>query len=126
MGAPGSTRRAPFPSLRSRFLSRSHHRRPGVKRVGMGGFQMFDGNLGTPIFVERRLVWMTPERKDAFPPRRGERKASIRIEDLLTMRSGTDYHEGGPTSPHAWLNRRLWGGPGSRTGRATRTREGCT
>ena len=38
-----------------------------------------------------------------------ERKASIRIEDLLTMRSGTDYHERGLGSPHAWLNLRPWG-----------------
>src|SRR5215211_4102824 len=27
-----------------------------MKRVGIGGFQMFDGSLGTPQFVEKRLV----------------------------------------------------------------------
>src|SRR5512146_2882252 len=37
-----------------------------MKRVGIGGMQMFDGNLGTPVFVDKRLVWMTPEWKDAF------------------------------------------------------------
>ena len=31
-----------------------------MKRVGIGGMQMFDGSLGTPQFVENRLVWMTP------------------------------------------------------------------
>ncbi len=32
-----------------------------MKRVGIAGMQMFDGNLGTPQFVDKRLVWMTPE-----------------------------------------------------------------
>jgi CubicO group peptidase (beta-lactamase class C family) len=34
-----------------------------------------------------------------------DRKRAITIEDLLTMRSGTDYHERGPASPHFQLNR---------------------
>jgi hypothetical protein len=37
-----------------------------MKRTGIAGMQMFDGNLGTPQFVDKRLVWMTPEWKDAF------------------------------------------------------------
>jgi CubicO group peptidase (beta-lactamase class C family) len=47
---------------------------------------------------------------DFFPDMKGianmdERKASIRLKDLLTMRSGTDYHESGPDAPHYQLNR---------------------
>ena len=34
-----------------------------------------------------------------------ERKASLRLEDLLTMRSGTDYHERGDESPHNQMMR---------------------
>jgi len=34
-----------------------------------------------------------------------ERKAKIRLQDLLTMRSGTDYYAGTPESPHSQLNR---------------------
>ena len=39
-----------------------------------------------------------------------ERKQRITLEDLLTMRSGTDYHERGSDSPHWELNklRRGW------------------
>jgi len=37
-----------------------------MNRVGIGGFQNFDGNLSTPQIVEKRLVYMTPEWKDAF------------------------------------------------------------
>ena len=33
-----------------------------------------------------------------------ERKAAMRLRDLLTMRSGTDYHEGYTGSPHDRLN----------------------
>jgi CubicO group peptidase (beta-lactamase class C family) len=33
-----------------------------------------------------------------------DRKRAMKLEDLLTMRSGTDYHERGPGSPHYQLN----------------------
>ena len=38
-----------------------------------------------------------------------DRKRALRLEDLLTMRSGTDYHERGYNSPHDQLNRRSRG-----------------
>jgi hypothetical protein len=37
-----------------------------MHRVGIGGFQNFDASLMTPQIVEKRLVYMTPEWKDAF------------------------------------------------------------
>src|SRR5260370_22475536 len=37
-----------------------------MHRVGIGGFQNFDASLNTPKVVEKRLVYMTPEWKDAF------------------------------------------------------------
>ncbi len=37
-----------------------------MKRVGIGGFQNFDAALNTPKLVDQRLVYMTPEWKDAF------------------------------------------------------------
>jgi hypothetical protein len=37
-----------------------------MKRVGIGGFQNFDAALATPQIVEKRLIYMTPEWKDAF------------------------------------------------------------
>src|SRR5215472_11671343 len=37
-----------------------------MHRVGLGGFQNFDAALNTPKFVDKRLVYMTPEWKDAF------------------------------------------------------------
>ena len=37
-----------------------------MKRSGIAGFQNFDAGLNTPQIVEKRLVYMTPEWKDAF------------------------------------------------------------
>jgi len=37
-----------------------------MKRAGIGGFQNFDAALTTPQVVDKRLVYMTPEWKDAF------------------------------------------------------------
>lgn len=37
-----------------------------MKRVGFGGFQSFDAGLYTPQVVDKRLIYMTPEWKEAF------------------------------------------------------------
>ena len=37
-----------------------------MHRAGLGGFQNFDASLFTPQVVEKRLVYMTPEWKNAF------------------------------------------------------------
>jgi len=37
-----------------------------MHRIGLAGFQTFDAALATPLVVEKRLVYMTPEWKDAF------------------------------------------------------------
>ncbi len=37
-----------------------------MHRTGLGGVQIFDAALNTPQVVEKRLVYMTPEWKDAF------------------------------------------------------------
>jgi hypothetical protein len=37
-----------------------------MKRVGIGGVQNFDAALMTPVVVDKRLVFMTPEWKEAF------------------------------------------------------------
>src|SRR5512133_539101 len=37
-----------------------------MKRAGIAGFQNFDAALNTPQIVDKRLVYMTPEWKEAF------------------------------------------------------------
>ena len=63
------------------------------------------------IAIEQGKIKGVDERViDFFPDIHGienmdSRKASMRFRDLLTMRSGTDYHEGYASSPHSQLNR---------------------
>ena len=49
-----------------------------MHRAGVGGFQNFDAALFTPKVVDRRLVYMTPEWKDAF-------KYAITLGDQLGL-----------------------------------------
>lgn len=37
-----------------------------MERIGVGGFHNFDANLFTPVVVPKKLVFMTPDWKDAF------------------------------------------------------------
>jgi CubicO group peptidase (beta-lactamase class C family) len=53
--------------------------------------------------VGEKVLDFFPDMKDIA--NMDERKASIRLKDLLTMRSGTDYHERCPDSPHWQLNK---------------------
>jgi CubicO group peptidase (beta-lactamase class C family) len=57
--------------------------------------------------VDEKVLDFFPEMKDIA--NMDERKASMRLRDLLTMRSGTDYHERTPDAPHWQLNRLLKG-----------------
>jgi signal peptidase I len=63
------------------------------------------------IAIERGEIESVDEHViDFFPQWRDElaedpRWAAQRVEDLLTMRTGTDYHERGEDSPHFQLNR---------------------
>ncbi|MGD8867039.1 MAG: serine hydrolase [Gemmatimonadales bacterium] len=57
--------------------------------------------------VEERVIDFFPQWRDEME--RDPRWAVVRMEDLLTMRSGTDYHERGQDSPHFQLNRTLHG-----------------
>ena len=59
--------------IRRTRLSRGNVTKEGItadlewmKRVGIGGMQMFDGSLAVPQFTDKRLVWMTPDWKGAF------------------------------------------------------------
>jgi len=53
--------------------------------------------------VDEKVLSFFPDMKDIANLDAG--KASMRLEDILTMRTGTDYHESGADSPHERLNR---------------------
>jgi CubicO group peptidase (beta-lactamase class C family) len=53
--------------------------------------------------VREKVLDFFPDMKDIA--NLDERKSDMRLEDILTMRTGTDYHERGNDSPHEQLNR---------------------
>ena len=60
-----------------------------MKRVGIGGMQNFDANLQTPQIVDKRLVYMTPEWKEAMR----QNRIKINLRNQL---------KGVPTLPWMW------------------------
>ena len=86
-----------------------------MKRTGIAGFQNFDAGLDTPQIVEKRLVYMTPEWKDAF-------KYAATLADQLnlemTIAGSPGWSEsGGPwvtpaqaMKKYVWSEMRLEGG----------------
>jgi hypothetical protein len=78
-----------------------------MKRVGIGGMQMFDGSLGTPQFVEDRLVWMTPAWKSAF---RHAASEANRLGLEMTMAASGGWSEtGGPwVKPAQAMKKVVW------------------
>lgn len=76
-----------------------------MKRVGLGGFQNFDASLNTPKVVEKRLVYMTPEWKEAF------RYAATLADELgleMAIAGSPGWSEsGGPWVPPAQAMKKL-------------------
>src|SRR5437870_9394855 len=76
-----------------------------MHRVGIGGFQNFDASLNTPKVVQKRLVYMTPEWKDAF------RYAATLADQLgleMAIAGSPGWSEsGGPWVPTAQAMKKL-------------------
>jgi hypothetical protein len=67
-----------------------------MKRVGIGGFQNFDAALSTPQIVEKRLVYMTPEWKDAF-------RYTVNLADQLGLEMAIAGSPGWSESGGPWV-----------------------
>ena len=67
-----------------------------MHRVGLGGFQNFDADLGTPKFVDKRLIYMTPEWKDAF-------KYATTLADQLGLEEAIAGSPGWSESGGPWV-----------------------
>ena len=68
-----------------------------MKRVGIGGFQNFDASLLTPQIVEKRLVFMTPEWKEAF-------RFAARLADQLGLEMAIAGSPGWSESGGPWVS----------------------
>jgi len=67
-----------------------------MKRIGIGGFQNFDANLSTPQIVDKRLVYMTPEWKDAF-------RFTVKLADSLKLEMAIAGSPGWSESGGPWV-----------------------
>jgi hypothetical protein len=78
-----------------------------MHRVGIAGVQLFDGDVGIPQFVEKRLAWMTPEWKDAM---RHTAEESHRLNMEIAMAASGGWSEtGGPSvTPQAAMKKIVW------------------
>jgi hypothetical protein len=78
-----------------------------MKRVGIAGMQMFDGNLATPVFVDKRLVWMTPDWKDAFH-HAGAEAARLGLEMAMAASGGWSETAGPWVKPEEAMKKVVW------------------
>jgi hypothetical protein len=67
-----------------------------MHRSGIGGFQNFDAALMTPQVVQKRLVYMTPEWKDAF-------QFTTRLADSLKLEMAIAGSPGWSESGGPWV-----------------------
>ncbi|MGZ5496547.1 MAG: glycosyl hydrolase, partial [Candidatus Aminicenantales bacterium] len=67
-----------------------------MKRAGIAGFQNFDAGLDTPQIVKKRLVYMTPEWKDAF-------KYTVTLADQLGLEMAIAGSPGWSESGGPWV-----------------------
>jgi hypothetical protein len=86
-----------------------------MNRVGIGGFQNFDASLFTPQVTPKKLVFMTPEWKDAFKHTTDLAK-KLQLEMTIAASPGWSV-TGGPWVPasdamkkYVWTETRVTGG----------------
>ncbi len=78
-----------------------------MHRVGIGGFQMFDGDLSTPRFVDHPLVWMTPEWKDAWQHAAAEADR-LNLEMGMAASGGWSETAGPWVEPQQGMKKYVW------------------
>src|SRR5437870_9683753 len=78
-----------------------------MKRVGIAGMQMFDGSLGVPLFVDKRLVWMTPDWKDAFRHAAAEADR-LGLEMAMAASGGWSETAGPWVKPEEAMKKVVW------------------
>ena len=78
-----------------------------MHRVGIGGFQMFDGDLSTPRFVDHPLTWMTPEWKDAWHHAAAEADR-LHLEMGMAASGGWSETAGPWVQPQQGMKKYVW------------------
>jgi hypothetical protein len=78
-----------------------------MHRMGIGGFQMFDGDIGAPLFVDKPLIWRRPEWKSAW--RNAAAEADRLHMEMGLAASGCCSETAGPwVKPSQGMERFVW------------------
>ncbi len=78
-----------------------------MHRVNIGGFQMFDGDLSAPRFVDQPLVWMTPEWKHAWHHAAAE-AGRLDLEMGMAASGGWSETAGPWVEPRQGMKKFVW------------------
>ena len=78
-----------------------------MHRVGIGGMQMFDGDMGAPLFVDKPLIWMTPEWKSALRHAAAEAER-LHMQMAMAASGGWSETAGPWVKPEQGMKRYVW------------------
>jgi hypothetical protein len=78
-----------------------------MNRVGIGGFQNFDASLFTPLVVPKKLVFMTPEWKDAFK-HTTQLARQLQLEMAIAGSPGWSVTGGPWVAPRDGMKKYVW------------------
>jgi hypothetical protein len=78
-----------------------------MKRSGIAGMQMFDGDLDTPQIVANRLIWMTPAWKDALC-HAAEEADRLGLEMAMAASGGWSETAGPWVKPEEAMKKLVW------------------
>jgi alpha-L-rhamnosidase len=78
-----------------------------MHRVGIGGMQMFDGDLGVARYIDKPVIWMTPEWKEAFH-HAGAEAARLGLEMSMAASGGWSETAGPWVKPEAAMKKVVW------------------
>jgi alpha-L-rhamnosidase/Glycosyl hydrolases family 2, sugar binding domain/F5/8 type C domain len=78
-----------------------------MHRVGIAGMQMFDGDMGAPLFVDKPVIWMSPEWKSAW--RHAAAEADRLHMEMSMAASGGWSETAGPwVKPEQGMKKYVW------------------
>lgn len=78
-----------------------------MHRVGLGGVTVFEGSIDTPQVVQKRLVYMTPEWKDAFRYAT-TRSSKLGLEMAIASSPGWSATGGPWVPPSQGMKKMVW------------------
>jgi alpha-L-rhamnosidase len=78
-----------------------------MHRVGIGGMQMFDGDMGAPLFVDKPVIWMSPEWKSAWRHAAAEADR-LHLEMSMAASGGWSETAGPWVQPEQAMKKYVW------------------